>query len=192
MFFSKVLSALTLLALSAPSVMADGCIDIGTMIAEYEIVDSPKPITTYSFPFIHFWTSVDFVCSLDDFSTLCMAIEEADLVNALSEGHWTVFAPTNTAFEKLGDVFDYIRSTYPKLLEDVLLFHGVAGVVKSDDLYCTEVIEMANGRDSRTVCHDDAIFQKGESNPRNNMPRIIETDIPTCQGYIHIVGTLTS
>ncbi len=131
---------------------------------------------------------VDIACSLDDFSTLCTAVKEAKLEDALSDGHWTVFAPTNAAFSELGDLLDTVLAD-TKLLTDILLFHAVDDVVGSSDLVCSATVEMANGQSSRTVCEGKKIFQKGGSNPRNDMPQIIETDIETCQGFIHVVGT---
>lgn len=112
----------------------------------------------------------------------------AGLGDALSEGAWTVFAPTNTAFEELGqELLDTVLAD-KALLSDILLFHAVDEVVKAEDLFCTGLTEMANGQDSRTVCRDGKIFQKGGSNPRNDMPEIVQTDIETCQGVIHVVG----
>lgn len=111
----------------------------------------------------------------------------AGLGDALSEGTWTVFAPTNTAFEELGqELLDTVLAD-KALLTDILLFHAVDEVVKAEDLFCTGQTEMANGQDSRTVCKGGKIFQKGGSNPRNDMPEIVQTDIETCQGVIHVV-----
>ena len=135
--------------------------------------------------------TVDIACGSDDFSTLCAAVQVAELQDALSVGTWTVFAPTNKAFEELGsDVLDTILAD-KDLLTDILLFHAVDDVVKAEDLYCTGLTEMANGQDSRTVCLGSKIFQKGGNNPRNDMPEIVQTDIETCQGVIHVVGTKT-
>ena len=120
---------------------------------------------------------------------LCDAVKAADLGAALSMGSWTVFAPTNEAFSNLGDeMLDQVLAD-KHLLTDVLLFHAVDDVVSSEDLACGGRVEMANGQDSRTVCQGQKIYQKGGSNPRNMMPQIIQVDIATCQGYIHVVGT---
>lgn len=131
--------------------------------------------------------SVDIACELDDFSTLCTAVKAAGLDDALSHGTWTVFAPTNKAFSELGDLLDAVLAD-TALLTDVLLFHAVDDVVGSSDLVCSGTVEMANGQDSRTVCENKMIYQKGGSNPRNDMPQIIQVDIPTCQGFIHVIG----
>lgn len=63
--------------------------------------------------------------------------------------------------------------------------------MSSEELECTATVEMANGQNSRTVCKGGMMrryFQKGGSNPSNDMPEIIQMNIPTCQGYIHVVG----
>ena len=132
--------------------------------------------------------TVDLACSLADFSYLCSAVKLAGLDGPLGKGRWTVFAPTDEAFEKLGD--DLLETVLgdKELLTDILLFHAVDDVVGSEDLICTERTEMANGQDSRTVCVGDDLFQKGGSNPRNDMPKIVGADIETCQGFVHVVG----
>ena len=144
------------------------------------------------FPIRFFSLVGDYICQSDELETLCVAITAAGLKDALNSGEWTVFAPINQAFEELGE--DRLTEILadPYLLQDILLFHAVDDKVSSYDLECTVRVEMANGQDSRTVCtgngNNKKYHQKGGSNPRNDMPEIIEFDIQTCQGYIHIVG----
>ena len=140
--------------------------------------------------------SAEIACSLDDFSTLCTAVTEAGLAEALggSSGdrmdgmmHWTVFAPTNDAFAKLGDTLDAVLAD-KDLLTSILLFHAVPNkVLYEQDLRCSRRIEMASGVDSRHVCLGDELFQKGAANPRANMPKIIGTDVGACNGVIHVI-----
>ncbi len=113
-------------------------------------------------------------------------MKEARLVDALSEGHWTVFAPTNTAFEELGDVLDAVLADVD-LLTSILLFHAVDKVLFAEDLECTHLIKMASGDNSRTVCVGSDIFQKGGGNPRSDKPKIISADIGACNGVIHVI-----
>mgnify|MGYP005832201151 CR=1 FL=1 len=75
-------------------------------------------------------TIVEVAASNDDFSTLVTAIQAAGLEETLSgEGPYTVFAPTNAAFEKLP------AGTLESLLADkealtkVLTYHVVSGNV---------------------------------------------------------------
>ena len=131
--------------------------------------------------------SAEIACSLDDFSTLCTAVTAAGLSDALNGGKWTVFAPTNAAFAELGDTLDAVLSD-PDLLTDILLFHAVGEkALKAKDLRCKKTTEMANGKDSRTVCRRGDIYQKGAGNPRSDMPKIVDTDIDACNGVIHVV-----
>ena len=135
----------------------------------------------------------EIACTNDDFSTLCSAVTAAGLGDTLSGGSWTVFAPTNAAFEALGsELLDTVVNDVG-LLTDVLLFHVVDEPVYSEDLVCASLIEMANGQDSRTVCHGgngaDGIFQKGGTNTRDMMPEIVSADIKACNGVIHVVST---
>ena len=126
-------------------------------------------------------------CGTEGFSTLCAAVQAAGLVDALGTDGLTVFAPTDDAFLALGAVLDAALADLT-LLTDILLFHVVAGKVASTDLVCAALVPTLNGQDSRTICSGGQIFQKGGSNPRSGAPRIVVTDIATCQGFIHVVG----
>ena len=46
---------------------------------------------------------------------------------------------------------------------------------------------MVNGDDSRTVCIDDNVYQKGGSNPRSDISKIIDADVGACNGVIHAI-----
>jgi transforming growth factor-beta-induced protein len=115
-------------------------------------------------------------------------VDIAGLGDALGMGNWTVFAPTNAAFDALPEELLDAALNNTVLLTDILLFHAVEDVVDSSMLECSELVTMANGQDSRTVCRGGGgIYQKGGSNDRAMMPRIATTDIKTCQGYIHVI-----
>jgi len=135
----------------------------------------------------------EIACGTDDFSTLCTAVTAAGLDGALSEGTWTVFAPTNAAFAALPDgVLDAVLAD-EDLLTSVLLFHVVADhELYAEDLRCTHLLEMASGKDSRTVCTHNSVFQKGAGNSRDvdAMPEIVTTDIGACNGIIHVIDNV--
>jgi uncharacterized surface protein with fasciclin (FAS1) repeats len=83
-------------------------------------------------------TIVDVAMGNPDLSNLVAALESADLSEALSdEGPFTVFAPTNEAFETavsdLGIGLDDFL-TEIDLLESVLLTHTVSGEITSADI----------------------------------------------------------
>lgn len=102
----------------------------------------------------------------------------------------TVFAPNDDAFEKLGaGALDYLMDPDQAILGQILAFHTVEDkAIYSSDLRCKETVEMANGKESRTVCRKGSIFQKGKGNSDMHRPEIVEVDIQTCNGVIHTVN----
>jgi uncharacterized surface protein with fasciclin (FAS1) repeats len=135
-------------------------------------------------------TIAEIACSTAGFGTLCTAVKAANLDDVLGgKDTFTVFAPTDQAFGDLPHGTLEALLNDKKALTDILLFHAVAGKkVYSKDLECTHTIEMANGKESRTVCRGKGVFQKGAGNPRKNMPRITSTDIEACNGLIHVIN----
>jgi uncharacterized surface protein with fasciclin (FAS1) repeats len=73
---------------------------------------------------------------------LCAAIQAAGLEDALNTATFTVFAPNNEAFEKLGEaaIAYLLEPANRALLENILLFHAVPEVIQKSQLRCTELI----------------------------------------------------
>jgi len=125
---------------------------------------------------------------------LCEAISISGLNDDLEDDFWTIFSPTDEAFEALGrknlDYLVFGNNTVP--LTDLLLFHIYPGVSLTKDLLPCEagnnLLEMANGEDSRTICDRNVgpIIQKGAFNDRDDAPRFIEMDIMACNGVVSI------
>jgi uncharacterized surface protein with fasciclin (FAS1) repeats len=138
-------------------------------------------------------------CTLPEFSTLCAAVQAADLGGPLSAGEWTVFAPTNDAFVALEEVVGVDLNAVLEdmdVLTNLLLFHAVFNeTVMTSDLGCAagdNLLEMANGRDTRTKCarggQGAPQRQRGFSNtPLVNEPFIISPDVEACNGVIHVI-----
>jgi transforming growth factor-beta-induced protein len=60
------------------------------------------------------------------FTTLVAAVTATGLADALSGGEWTVFAPTDDAFAKLGLNAKNVASAFSKAgLTDILLYHAL-------------------------------------------------------------------
>ena len=144
--------------------------------------------------FVHellFLFKAEIVCSeLETFSTLCTVVTQAGLNPALDTNAttWTIFAPNNDAFSYLSQEMQGSLLSDMNRLVSILLFHAIPGrVLYEQDLRCSRRIEMANGDDSRHVCLGDDLYQKGSGNPRDNMPKIVDTDIGACNGVIHVI-----
>ena len=129
-------------------------------------------------------TVVDIAVSNPDFSTLVAAVQKTGLVEALSgEGPFTVFAPTNSAFEALltalGISADDLLNNAQ--LRDVLLYHVVAGKVLSTDL--TDGMAAATlGGQEITVSLTDGV--------KINDSTVIAADIEAINGVIHVIDTV--
>lgn len=125
-------------------------------------------------------TIVDIAADNEDFSTLVELVTAADLVEILSgEGPFTVFAPTNAAFEAVdAEVMAYLGSD-TEALAKVLTYHAVAGNVTSGDLVAGEV-EMVSG-DMATVSLDPVMI---------NTANVTAADIMATNGVVHVIDAV--
>mmetsp|Transcript_36346 Transcript_36346/g.87695 ORF Transcript_36346/g.87695 Transcript_36346/m.87695 type:complete len:260 (+) Transcript_36346:255-1034(+) len=124
--------------------------------------------------------------SNDDFSTLVTLLSEyPDLVDALSKpGTFTVFAPTNAAF-------DEITSTVATLTEDqikeVLMTHVLGSVVKEADLSNGAAVDtLAAGEQVTVTLSDGKAFVSAAGN-NNGAAEITATDLQASNGVVHVI-----
>ena len=86
--------------------------------------------------------------SSKDHTTLVAAIQAAALVDALSNaGPFTVFAPTNAAFDQLpaGTVDNLLKPEQLTNLQNVLQYHVWVGVINQEMMKDGQVLNMVNG-----------------------------------------------
>lgn len=125
-------------------------------------------------------TIVDIAVSNENFSELVDAVVAQDLAGVLaSEGPFTVFAPTNEAFEKLPGYVTRALSKNPDLLTDILLYHVVA-----DDLLAADVLAE---RELESVQGEDLRVRSAGNNAFINTSRITATDIVADNGVVHVI-----
>ena len=111
-----------------------------------------------------------------DFSKLIAAIEDADLVEKLqSKGPFTLFAPTNTAFDALPA--DALSD--PDLLFDTLLYHLIADEVPAVDLQ--------DGTMLTTLLGDELSVTETSGHILIDGVTLIEKDIEASNGLIHVI-----
>jgi len=129
-------------------------------------------------------TVVDIALSNPDFSMLVSLLQKADLVGALQgEGPFTVFAPTNTAFEKLLVALNISASdlmNQPDLAK-VLLYHVVSGKVMSTDL--------SDGLEAPTLNGESVAFDLS-SGVLVNKSNVVSADIQAGNGVIHVIDAV--
>jgi uncharacterized surface protein with fasciclin (FAS1) repeats len=131
---------------------------------------------------------VDTAIATDDLSILVEALTSADLVTALqADGPFTVFAPTNQAFQDLLDstpAWTTLDDIPTETLQNVLLFHVVSGEVRAADLTDTYVSTLSPAPNSEAVSLKvdvtGGVVFNGSANP-------VTTDIGATNGVVHII-----
>lgn len=118
-----------------------------------------------------------------DHTTLVAAIKQAELVDALSNaGPFTVFAPTNEAFDKLpkGTVDDLMKPENKAKLQDILQYHVYVGIIKPEMLQDGQTLNEVNG--------GNITIQKSADGKItiNNSAHILAS-IPASNGIIHVI-----
>jgi uncharacterized surface protein with fasciclin (FAS1) repeats len=119
-----------------------------------------------------------------DFSTLVAAVKAADLAETLSgAGPFTVFAPTNAAFDKLpkGTVEDLLKPENKAKLAAILTYHVVAGKVMAADVK-TGMVKTVQGTDLDVKVSADGVTV--------NDAKVVKTDIVGSNGVIHVIDTV--
>ena len=130
---------------------------------------------------------VDIAASNPNFSTLVAAIQAAGLESALrGDGPFTVFAPTNAAFEALpaGTLDTLLMPENKDQLVSILTYHVVPGSYTSGDVLGQRVdVATLNGA-TVTV---DGTGGKLEAAVRVNNANVINADIFASNGVIHVI-----
>merc|ERR1719162_2034101 len=75
-----------------------------------------------------------------------------DYESLLEGGNWTVFAFTDIAFTSLNNTRNLPELDDVDFWKNIVDFHIAVGEFQMADLQCKKTIEMANGKDSRTLC----------------------------------------
>ncbi|WP_162127933.1 fasciclin domain-containing protein [Flavobacterium phycosphaerae] len=117
-----------------------------------------------------------------DHTTLVTAVKAAELVDALSNaGPFTVFAPTNAAFDKLpaGTVEDLLKPENKEKLSNILGYHTYVGSLKTEYMQDGQEFDMVFGGKVKITKKGDKTFVNGSE---------ILASIPTSNGIIHVIG----
>ncbi len=117
-----------------------------------------------------------------DHTTLVAAVKAADLVDVLSNtGPFTVFAPTNAAFDKLpaGTVDGLLKPEKKEALQDILQYHVSVGVYQADALQDGQTLGQVNGGNIKITKKDGKIMVNGTAT--------VIASIQTSNGVIHVI-----
>ena len=132
-----------------------------------------------------------------DHTTLVAAVKAADLVETLqSKGPFTVFAPTNAAFDKLpkGTVETLLKPENKKMLQTILTYHVVAGKMNAMDI--AKAIKMGKGKATiKTVSGGNlTAWMKGKSlyitDESGNSAKVTIADVNQSNGVIYVIDAV--
>lgn len=117
-----------------------------------------------------------------DHTTLVAAVKAAGLVTSLSNaGPFTVFAPTNAAFDKLpeGTVEGLLKPEKKGDLENILGYHTYVGILKTEYMQDGQEFDMVFGGKVKITKQGDKTFVNDSE---------IVGSIETSNGIIHVIG----
>lgn len=124
--------------------------------------------------------------NMEEVSTLVKLVKAADLVDTLQgTGPFTVFAPTNAAFEKLGKekLDELMKPENKDKLRDILLYHVVAGkkIMAADA--STMSLVMADKKSVSVMVADGKVTL-------NQSATVIKPNIVASNGVIHWIDAV--
>jgi uncharacterized surface protein with fasciclin (FAS1) repeats len=132
-----------------------------------------------------------------DHTTLVAAVKAAGLVETLEgAGPFTVFAPTNEAFDKLpaGTVDNLLKPENKATLSAILTYHVVSGRIDSKQLM--DMIQQGGGKAELKTVQGGTItaMMKGHRiwlmDEKGNKAEVTIKDVYQSNGVIHVINTV--
>lgn len=133
---------------------------------------------------------VELAVATQDLSTLVTAVTKAELVETLSgNGPFTVFAPTNTAFEALpeGTLANLLLPENKATLQAVLTYHVVAGKVMSSDLSNGQVVKTVQGNNLTVEIENGKVMLVDATGAK---AEVVTADIEATNGVVHVINSV--
>lgn len=133
-------------------------------------------------------TIVELAVGTQDLSTLVSAVKAAELVDTLSAaGPFTVFAPTNAAFEGLpaGTLDMLLMPENKTKLQAILTYHVVSGKVMSSDLSDGQVVKTVQGNNLTVMMSGGKVMLKDATGAT---AEVVTTDVAASNGVVHVIN----
>jgi len=137
---------------------------------------------------------VDIALNSKDHKTLVAAVQAADLVETLrGEGPFTIFAPTDEAFDKLpeGTLNTLLKPENKDQLRQVLTYHLLAGSFEAADVLEAirengnrAVFETVEGGELTATIREDAVYFRDE---QGNESMLLVTNLKGANGMVHVI-----
>jgi uncharacterized surface protein with fasciclin (FAS1) repeats len=142
-------------------------------------------------------TIVQNASAAPNLTTLVAAVKAAGLVDTLaSPGPFTVFAPTNTAFEKLpeGTVGTLVKPENKATLTKILTYHVVAGKLTAKDI--VKAIRMGGGTAELTTVAGEKLSARLSGNSvvitdgKGGQSAVTTVDVMQSNGVVHVIDSV--
>lgn len=133
---------------------------------------------------------VDNAVGSADHTTLVAGVKAAGLVETLkSAGPFTVFAPTNAAFDKLpaGTVNALVTPEMKPTLTKILTYHVVPGRLMAADLKSGQVLTTVEGEQLTVMRSGNSVMLK---DAKGGMATVTTADVVSSNGITHVVDTV--
>jgi len=134
-----------------------------------------------------------------DHTTLVAAVKAAELVDVLmSAGPFTVFAPTNAAFDKLpkGTVETLLKPENKLMLQTILKYHVASGKWSSKEIIAA--IKKGNGKYAFKTVSGGTLtaWMKGKdiyiTDENGNSAKVTIADVNQKNGVIHVIDAVVT
>ena len=140
---------------------------------------------------------VDVAISSKDHTTLVAAVKAADLVTTLKgTGPFTVFAPSNSAFDKLpkGTVENLLKPESKAALVKLLIYHVVSGKLMASDVLTAikagkgkAVVKTIQGEDLTATLVDGKVIL---TDAKGGKSTVTATDLNATNGVVHVIDSV--
>jgi uncharacterized surface protein with fasciclin (FAS1) repeats len=114
------------------------------------------------------------------FSTLVKLVQQAGLATTLSQGRYTVFAPTDKAFAKVPKATLSALAKDKAKLKAVLLYHVVKGRVPAAKVVGLKSAKTLESASVRITVRSGSVFLNGST-------KVTKADVPASNGIIHVI-----
>ena len=182
--FSRSLILATALVVAAPAMVA----------AKHHAMANP---TVGGAAMVASKTIVENASAAPNLTTLVAAVKAAGLVDTLaSPGPFTVFAPTNTAFDKLpdGTVGTVLKPENKALLTTILTYHVVAGKLTAKDVIAA--IKTGGGKATLTTVAGAKLTARLSGNSivitdgKGGQSAVTTADVMQSNGVVHVIDSV--
>lgn len=172
-----------------------GILTLATAIGAQSTME--KSVTVGGAPMYPSKDIIDNAVNSKDHTTLVAAVKAAGLVDTLKgRGPFTVFAPTNAAFEKLpaGTVENLLKPENKAMLSKILTYHVVAGRLDGKELM-GQVAKMGGKTTLKTVAGGEIVVMAKDNklvihDAKNGTSWVTIADVYQSNGVIHVIDTV--